>query len=522
MGPHQQTPFARGGSRRRWVWIAVGLLVLAAASFRVSVIGPRIHVRWSVDLETANRTRLEQRYDLRNPELVDQSTNTWRYNLGETSSENIRALIQDSAVADTAYLDRDALATVDGRIIRVAVWYPYNDLFAEPAELLRLHRSVWLLLAGGALLWGARAASDLHRRYMAVAVLLLVGLTMLAFPFDPAFVTMGGSADHVRSRPEFESWFGGRVRFEKHLSQVSLWQLYLRLEPTPAAPERAVLAVTRLGTAWFVFSALALGALERWSPLVLRYLGLVMLAPSALLYFGWRELGYLSMSVAAFPLLARGVRDDGARLEAGSAFAGFGAALHGSGLVSMLGAWLAAFGSPGRLADRIRRALRVVAWTTAAYLGWMVFYVVILKLSISPDVGPGAVDGWRPWSIDEMRLGRRAAALLSATGARDLSMSAWIVGAPLVAVAASMWRRFPYEWQTALWYLPPSLLFLIFRWPFDGIGGGMDLVVAGFPAFYALAWIAAHDEKRATVAALLLASAHYAFWRAVLDDRFEP
>ncbi len=256
---------------------------------------------------------------------------------------------------------------------------------------------------------------------------------------------------------------------------------------------------------------------------MLRYLGAGHLAPAALLYFGWRELGYLSMSVAAFPLLARGIRDDGARLEAGSAFAGFGAALHGSGLVSMAGG--------------VARGVRLIwpsgrshpvgrcAWshgTTAAYLGWMVFYVVILKLSISPDVGPGAVDGWRPWSIDEMRLGRRAAALLSATGARDLSMSAWIVGAPLVAVAASMWRRFPTNGRRLLWYLPPSLLFLIFRWPFDGIGGGMDLVVAGFPAFYALAWIAAHDEKRATVAALLLASAHYAFWRAVLDDRFEP
>jgi hypothetical protein len=251
------------------------------------------------------------------------------------------------------------------------------------------------------------------------------------------------------------------------------------------------------------------------------YLALAVLAPATLLYFGWRELGYLSLCAAAFPLVARGVRDGGARLEAGSVLTGLGAALHGSGLVGMAGTWLAAFGAPGRWKDRTARALRAIAWGTAAYLGWMVIYVVVMKLSIQPDVGGGAVNGWRPWSTDEMRLGCRAAAILSATGARDLSMSAWIVGVPLVAVAASLGRRYPAELRMALWYLPPSLLFLIFRWPFDGIGSGMDLVAAGFPALYALAWVCAH-EKRTNIAAALLMTAHYAFWRVVLDDRFEP
>jgi len=63
---------------------------------------------------------------------------------------------------------------------------------------------------------------------------------------------------------------------------------------------------------------------------------------------------------------------------------------------------------------------------------------------------------------------------------------------------------------------------VMFRWPFEGVGGGMDLVVAGFPAFYALAWVCAHDSRRTTIAAALLVSAHYAFWRVVLDDRFVP
>jgi hypothetical protein len=105
---------------------------------------------------------------------------------------------------------------------------------------------------------------------------------------------------------------------------------------------------------------------------------------------------------------------------------------------------------------------------------------------------------------------------------RDVLMSAWVVGAPLIAVAASLWRRFPHEVRAALCYLPPSVLFLVFRWPFEGVGGGMDLVAAGFPAAYALAWVCAQDIRRTGIAAALLVSAHYAFWRVVLDERFVP
>jgi hypothetical protein len=49
----------------------------------------------------------------------------------------------------------------------------------------------------------------------------------------------------------------------------------------------------------------------------------------------------------------------------------------------------------------------------------------------------------------------------------------------------------------------------------------MDLVVAGFPALYALAWVCAHDSRRTNLAAMLLISAHYAFWRVVLDQQFQ-
>jgi hypothetical protein len=503
-------------------WIVFGCALIAVlASLRVTITDPRVHIRWREDLGAAERATLERRYQLHAGDPIEGTTATWRYELGDLSRKNVQTLLDDPAVDDTAYIDRDTMTT-DGRSIHVTTWHPFSGLFERPAQLLELHRSLWLLLAGAVLLSAARVARPSQRRNIAMATLLVVGLAAVRFPFDPLTVRMGGSNDHTRSRHDFEDWFTGRVRFEKHLSQVMLAEVYRRSGPDEAAPERAVIVLSRFGTAWFVLSALAIACLDQWSALALRYIGLTLLAPSALLYFGWREFGYLSLSVAAFPLLARGLREGGGRLETGSVFAGLGAALHGSGLVSLAGAGMAALGAAGRPTERIERVLRVTAWGTAAYLGWIAIYVIVLKLPVSPDSGAAAINSWRPWTLDEMREGRRAAAILSATGARDLLMTAWVIGAPLLPVAVSLWRKWPQEVRTMLWYLPPSLAFVMLRWPFEGVGGGIDLVVAGFPALYALAWICAHDAKRTNIAAALLVSAHYGFWRVVFDHSFRP
>jgi hypothetical protein len=66
----------------------------------------------------------------------------------------------------------------------------------------------------------------------------------------------------------------------------------------------------------------------------------------------------------------------------------------------------------------------------------------------------------------------------------------------------------------------PSVVFSIAFWPIQGLGAEMDLLVGAFPAFYALAWLCALDRRVTTVAAVLLASAHVAFWRILLDGRF--
>ena len=111
-------------------------------------------------------------------------------------------------------------------------------------------------------------------------------------------------------------------------------------------------------------------------------------------------------------------------------------------------------------------------------------------------------------------------AIFSATGARDLLMTGWVVGAPLLLVAASLWRKCGDQVRTALGYALPSVIFATLVWHVQGLNEDMDVVFAVFPALYALVWVCAHDPKRTKIAAALLVSAHYAFWYICLDPRF--
>jgi len=170
------------------------------------------------------------------------------------------------------------------------------------------------------------------------------------------------------------------------------------------------------------------------------------------------------------------------------------------------------------MTDRVAALLRIAAWGTAAYIGWIALYVIVLKFPIIP----GSVDSfpWRPWFTDQMLEHRRNAAIFSLTGARDVLMTAWVVGAPLLFVAASLRRQYGDDVRMALAYAIPSVIFTVLVWPTQGVGEGMHLVFARFAAVYALAWVCAHDWKRTQIAAAFLASAHVAFWIICLDHRF--
>jgi hypothetical protein len=508
----------------RRFWVALGaLLAIVAVLVDVTVTGPRVAVRWTPDVAASDRVALEQRYSLRNGQPGEASE--WRYELRDWSDENIGSLVQDPAVADTAYIDRDRLTTTERPDVRIVFRsLPFSGdpdpKFPGVRHLFQV-QSLCLVLAGGALLLAARVGDGRRRRSLAVAALLVVAVMAYALPIPSSLIKMGDANSYTASQQLFEAYSGvTHIRYEAHLSHAILGRLYDVLGRTAEAPNRALNLLMRGATAWFVLCALGIGFLERWSPVVVRYLGLALLAPSALLYFGYRELGHLSLNVAAFPLIARGLAAGTSRLEAGSVLLGLGAALHGFGLLSLAGSGLAAFATRGRFVERVRLALRVTAWGTAAYVGWIAVYVIVLKLPVL--AGHAAVIRWRPWLVDQMVIdeNRMNVALLSAVGARDLLFTGWVVGALLLAVAASLWRQYRDEVRMAMCYAVPSTIFVIFFWPIQGLALEMDLLVAAFPALYALAWVCAHDSRRTTIAAALLVSAHLAFWRIVLDERF--
>ena len=395
----------------------------------------------------------------------------------------------------------------------------FDDRFDRVSQLLQLHSSLWLFLAGGMLLWAARAPDVRRRRAVTVAVLLLIGVIAMVFPLTPPLVTMGDSAQIAGSRRMFEEWVGFYgIRYEAHLSNAILGQIYRLGGESTDAPVHAEIVLARAATVWFTICALVVGAIERWSPMVVRYLALSLLAPATLMYFGWREVGYMSLNIATFPLLARGLRTGDWRVEGGGALAGLGAAIHGLGLVSLIGGSLAALITRARLTDRLIRFGRIAAWGTAAYTGWIAIYVIVLKLPI--ELGHAEDLLWRPWFADTALEGRMSAAIFSAAGAEEVFFTVWVTGLPLLAVAASLWRAQRHDVRVMLAFAVPSIIFTIWSWPVLGIGRDADIVFAAFPALYAAAWVCAHDPKRTYIAAALLISAHYAFWRICLDPRF--
>jgi hypothetical protein len=373
-----------------------------------------------------------------------------------------------------------------------------------------------MIVAGAELLKCAGIGDARRRQMIAVGAVLAVAIAAFTLPYRPSMLRMADSAMYTKNRSNFETALKA-INFENHFTLAFLVKIYPTFGADEDAPDKTFGTMTRLAAAWFVLCALAIGIVERWSPQVVRYLALVMLALSALMYFGHRDFAYLSLNAATFPLLAHGIREGSKRLEAGSALAGLGAALHAFGLLSLAGSWLACVVTRTPMMQRFERMLRIAAWGTAAWVGWIAIDIIVFKLQIA--TGHAASGSWRPLFVDER--GRRLnVALLSSAGIRDVVMSAWIVGAPLFAVAVSLWKRHRDQVRVLLCYAIPSVLFLIVYWPPQGLGVDTGHVFATFPALYACAWLCAQERQHTTIGAALLISGHFAFWRVVLDTRF--
>ena len=195
------------------------------------------------------------------------------------------------------------------------------------------------------LLIGDRVAASGRTRVVAITLpLLVLLLAAAAFPISPRDVRMGDFKTYTQSRDDFDEYTLHRdsdARFSSHLAFHALWQVDRVLGATEQTPPQAFVALSWLAGLVFVVSGVAFLGMEWWASSAVRYVALAVAAPATLMFFGYRELGHLSIFAMAFPLVARGVAAPGVDLSpslmAGAFLYGIGAAMHGSGLVGIAG-----------------------------------------------------------------------------------------------------------------------------------------------------------------------------------------
>src|SRR5204862_341872 len=107
--------------------------------------------------------------------------------------------------------------------------------------------------------------------------------------------------------------------------------------------------ITRLGGILFLGELALLLVVFLVSRRVCRFVALAIASPIALTFFGYYEVGYLSVGIAVFPLIVYAIRrrGEGAAVDVAGGLQGLHAALHGFGLVGIAGGALAAL-APGR------------------------------------------------------------------------------------------------------------------------------------------------------------------------------
>lgn len=385
-------------------------------------------------------------------------------------------------------------------------------------------QSVVCVSLGTLLLVGAGLGRSVWRAALTAVVLTILLLFSLVRPLPVDQFTMGDGSTIVHKRSSFEELVRPerRIRFSSHLAYLLLDRIDRALGSAPESPADSYRALARLAGAVSAVFLMCLAAAERWSPRIVRYIALAIFAPSTLMFFGYLDVGYLALSSAAFPFVARDLQTGGdltLGLLAGAVLLGLGAALHGVGylgIAALVGAILAAELPVGR---RLLLATTLGAVAMGTSLIWLWCYLAVLGLEVIPHHAIGGAI-WRPlWEAGEAET-RILHPLLSAVAARDLSLSGLIAGVPLVLVVLAMRKPWPRESRLALAFTVPCLIFFVFLWPVQGIAIEMDMIVAAFPAIYPLLWTCSHSPRASLASAGLLTLGHWTFWRVVFDETF--
>ena len=335
---------------------------------------------------------------------------------------------------------------------------------------------------------------------------------------------MGDGSSITQDRSNFDDLVHHErvIRFSAHLAYYLLDRFDTALGRSATSPVEAYRMLSWLVGALVACCLWVFAATDRWSPRSIRYVALALMAPAMLMYFGYLEVGYLSLSAAAFPFIARDLvkSDDlSAGMVAGAVLLGLGAAMHGVGYLS-----IAALGFAILLFD-IPFSRRIVLGTALGFIGigaaliWVWYYLSVLGFDVIPS---HAVGGFivRPLLHARVAETRIMYPLLSVRTARDIFFSGLIAGLPLTLVVLFNWKEWPREARLALGFSVPCLIGFTLFWPPQGIAIEMDMIVALFPAVYALAWVCSQSVTASIVSAVLLAIGQATFWYVVYGDQF--
>ena len=367
-----------------------------------------------------------------------------------------------------------------------------------------------------------RAAALRRRRTRQLVVVGVLVATLAAFltlPLPPLRFEgsgyMADAADNINDRAKFERRFpiavGPTTSFHSYLGDLVMTRLERAYAPSGNSTARAYATLSRLAGTLFLAELFIVAALHRYSRRVCRYVAVAIASPLALLYFGYYELGYLSLSGAVVPLLAirRGsdLRVTGSTLSAGL-FQGFHTALHGFGLLGLGGGVLSLVAARAPAAQRAVRTLAFASAGVAMYLGWVFIYVVGMGVSI---VVENTVQGFgfRRLFEDVIIDKRIAYPLFSVAGLTEIGLISMLAGVPLLVLA---WLKSPRSALIAsAAYALPGLIFLASWWP-PGAPLNLDLLMAAFPGLFAACWLLASSHERAVAALVLMVALHTLFW----------
>jgi hypothetical protein len=369
----------------------------------------------------------------------------------------------------------------------------------------------------------AASARRRNRRLVVIGAITVAAVAFVAVPLPREFQghdLMPDGGDTASSRDEFTTRFRVReqvVNFHSHLGDVVMAMLDDAFGGSDTSPPRTFDTISRLAGLLFLLELGVAAAWHKWSRQSCRYVGLAMATPLCLLYFGYWELGYLSMAAGVVPLLALGrsrstVQADASTLAAGS-LQGLHTALHGFGMLGIAGGALACLSGRG---DALRRLLRTATFTSSAvafYLGWIFLYMTFAGMSIVWARQLGHRPIWEPMVFE----GRIANPLLSQAGLGEFGLFSALSGVPILALAVLTSRRITLV--PAILYALPGLIFLV-RWWSETSPYNLDLLLSVFPGVFAASWMVASSRRNSMSALVIFAGLHALLWTMLGNGLF--